>query len=188
MFGLNRKILHAKEDRELLALIRQEESSAALGILYERYSHLVMGACLYYIKDEEEAQDLTSKIFEELSGKIKKFDILQFKSWLFQLVKNECFMLLRKKKHLFVSSDLVAEKDETNELNEEKEQKITLLEEAIQYLNQEQQRCIRLFYLEMKSYADISKELNMDLNKVKSYIQNGKRNLKLLLEKHELFQ
>lgn len=57
------------------------------------------------------------------------------------------------------------------------------LEEAMQHLKKEQKTCIRMFYLQRKSYQSIAEETGFNLLQVKSYIQNGKRNLRLLLEK-----
>ncbi len=173
-------------DLELLGVLKSNYDATAFGEIYIRFAHLVMGTCLKYLRDEAEAQDLTSKIFEELMAKISKHEISNFKAWLHQVVKNECLMHLRKNKHLFVRSEIV-EKEEENDLIY-KEQKISLLEEAILSLNHVQKECIHLFYLEDKSYVEISTRLAIDLNKVKSYIQNGKRNLKNILSQHEEFK
>lgn len=173
-------------DLELIQVLKKGYDSIAFGEIYIRFAHLVLGTCLKYLKDDVEAQDLSSKIFEELNAKICKHEIQNFKSWLHQVVKNECLMHLRKNKHLFVYSEII-EKEEENDLIYI-EEKITLLEQAISNLNSDQKICIQLFYLEEKSYQTISDELNLDLNKVKSYIQNGKRNLKNLLIQHEVFK
>jgi RNA polymerase sigma-70 factor (ECF subfamily) len=58
-----------------------------------------------------------------------------------------------------------------------------LLEEAIQELSEEQKLCVNLFYLQKKSYQQITDRTGFTLMQVKSYIQNGKRNLKIILEK-----
>lgn len=172
-------------DLELIQVLKREYDSIAFGEIYMRYAHLVLGTCLKYLKDDAEAQDLSSKVFEELNAKICKHEIQNFKAWLHQVVKNECLMHLRKNKHLFIHSEIV-EKEEENDLIY-KEEKISLLEGAILELNAVQKKCIELFYLEDKSYVSISEELKLDLNKVKSYIQNGKRNLKNILSQHEVF-
>ena len=56
------------------------------------------------------------------------------------------------------------------------------LEDCLKQLKDLQKKCIDLFYLKEKSYLQISSELHVTLNAVKSHIQNGKRNLKICLE------
>lgn len=174
-------------DLELIQLYKQEENMFTIPLLYERYAHLVLGTCIKYLKRYEDAEDTTMKIFGELNQKIEKHTIQHFKSWLYQVTKNECLIYLRKQKthQTPIHENLLqAETHETEELNE-RELRLTKLEQAIQYLKDEQRICIELFYLKDKSYQEISDELNIPLNTVKSSIQNGKRNLKIWMENHE---
>lgn len=189
MFLFRKSTYKNLDDQQLIASYKESRNSEVFGVIYERYGHLVMGVCLKYLKDEEEAQDLCSKIFEELGNKICKHSIEFFKSWLYQVVKNECFMFLRKNHPLFVSTDLIQLTADSNQENEElKERKYTLVEEAISTLNAEQALCIRLFYFDDLSYIEIADKTKLDLKQVKSYIQNGKRNLKNRLQDHEEFE
>jgi len=175
-------------DEELVLLIRQEQASHYVGILYERYGHLVFGLALKYLKNKNEAEDLTAHVFEHLFDKLQKHPIQYFKSWLYTLSRNECLMFLRKQKpQSDVSAEMYAIHEDPTEDLVEKEVQLELLEEKIALLKDEQQACIRLFYLEEKSYQQVSDDLNLPLSKVKSAIQNGKRNLKLLLEQHHEF-
>jgi RNA polymerase sigma-70 factor (ECF subfamily) len=59
------------------------------------------------------------------------------------------------------------------------------LEKCIETLGDEQKQCVKLFYLQEKCYKEITESTGFDMNKVKSYIQNGKRNLKICMEKNE---
>lgn len=187
MFGNKRKKYHLLADQELLQLYRESNKSIFLGIIYERYAHLVLGVCLKYLKDEAEAQDLSSKIFEELGDKIKKYAIENFKSWLYRLVKNECLQYFRKHKFTFTSEyEQLAQEDTPLDLIQ-KEKQLVQLELALSTLREEQQKCIRLFYLEGKTYTQIAEAENLDLKHVKSAIQNGKRNLKLILIENDEF-
>lgn len=188
MFLFRRKKYQQYSDSELIKLFQESGQGEIIAVIYERYGHLVMGVCLKYLKDEVEAQDMTSKIFEELSQKIRKHTIDYFKGWLHQVVKNECLMFLRKNKLYFVSSDLIREEAEEKQNPELKEKQYALVEAAISSLNEEQANCIRLFYFDDLSYQEISEKLKLDLNQVKSYIQNGKRNLKNRLLQHEEFE
>jgi RNA polymerase sigma-70 factor (ECF subfamily) len=190
MFQFRLKKYRQCSDEELILLFKEKQDSAFIGILYERYSHLVMGVALKYLKNVEESQDITSKIFEELPSKLAKHSVDFFKSWLYRVTMNEAFQVLRKK-GVEISTDQfpMLETETTNQ--EEilsKEKQLEALEKAIEELKPEQKKCIQLFYLQEKSYAEIAQELNLELMKVKSYIQNGKRNIKLQLEELKEFK
>ena len=160
-----------------------------LGSLYSRYMHLVYGVCLKYLSDRERAKDAVSQIFEHLITEIPKFEIQNFKSWLYVVTKNFCLMEIRKQKSFknrFEKYSVEQNMESTEILHPLDEGHDSLLEEnlkrCIERLKKEQQQCIRLFYYEEKSYKEVSEELDIPLKKVKSYIQNGKRNLKICLE------
>lgn len=189
MFKFRRKKYKQYSDEELISLFQKEEDSLCIGILYERYSHLVMGVALKYLKNTSAAEEITSKIFEELSNKLKKHTIEFFKPWLYRVTINEAFQLLRKKgKEISIEEFPHGIIDISDNDSHVKEQKIELLESALENLKPEQKQCIDFFYLQEKSYQQISEELNLPLMKVKSYIQNGKRNLKIQLEELNEFK
>ena len=189
MFGNKQKKYKLKTDEELVTLYKLERSSTCIAIIYERYGHLVMGTCMKYLKNEVESQDITMQIFEELHSKLLKHEINYFKSWLYMVTKNECFMFLRKSKSQNTTDFSESyDVEQTIEDVQAKEKSLELLENAIEDLKPEQKRCVKLFYLEEKSYQQISAELNLSLMKVKSAIQNGKRNIKLQLEKQDEFK
>ena len=188
MLFRSRKTYQSLSDAELVKMYKDKSSSAIIGELYTRYGHLVMGTSMKYLKNKANAEDLTMQVFEQLPKKISSHNIQRFKSWLYMVTKNECLMLLRKKRHL--TTEIMKELESSNELHlkEEKEVQLNLLEQAITKLKDEQRHCIELFYLEQKSYQEIVFELKMDLKKVKSAIQNGKRNLKINLETKNEFK
>lgn len=189
MFQRRRKKYRLLDDPELVAQYKADGDSDSFGVLYERYGHLVMGVCLKYLKDEFEAEDLTSKIFEELGQKIRKHTIDNFKGWLYQVTRNECLMFLRRYKPYFVRGEqlqLAATEENNSKLDVEIQ--LTLLEHALPRLKSDQEKCLRLFYLEDKSYNEVSSLLQMDLKQVKSAIQNGKRNLKIILTQNDEFR
>lgn len=179
---------HQLSDEELVLNYRNEGSGEIIGEIYKRYGHLVMGTCMKYLKNRADAEDMTMTLFEKLPHKLGNHTIERFKSWLYMVTKNECLMLLRKKGHL--SSELTKELEAKDELHavEAKEVQYELLEEAIKGLKEEQRKCIELFYIESKSYQEITSLLQLDTKKVKSAIQNGKRNLKLILENRNEFK
>ena len=177
-------------DEDLLILYKQDQDSMILGEYYNRYSHLVMGTAMKYLKNVHDAEDITMLVFEKLPKKLISHNISFFKSWLYMVVKNECLMLLRKKSIPTTEINEELDGDESDELVELelKEEQLNLLEQEIGNLKSDQKKCIELFYLEQKSYQEITDLLGMELKKVKSAIQNGKRNLKIKLEGNHEFE
>lgn len=184
-FALHRKKYQQLSDKELIDLYITDRCSYTLPLLYERYGHLVMGSCMNYLKQVENAEDITMRIFGELGAKLLKHDVQHFKSWLYQVTRNECLQFLRKHKpgETTVISELTTPVAEEGTEPAELEQQLQLLETAIQHLKDDQRRCVELFYLEQQSYNEISEQLSLPLNTVKSAIQNGKRNLKIWMER-----
>ncbi|MDO3641814.1 MAG: RNA polymerase sigma factor [Mucilaginibacter sp.] len=173
------------DDEQLLTSYRQHGDLAVLGKLYEKQMPLVYGVCLKYLKDEELAQDAVMGIFEELITKVKQHDIKQFKSWLYVLSRNYCLMQLRSSKKMEVISlddvmefSLVLHPEDNN-----REEALQALEGCIEKLPAKQKQTVSLFYLNEKCYKEITEITGFSLNEVKSFIQNGKRNLKICLEK-----
>jgi len=141
-----------------------------------------MGTAMKYLKNVHEAEDLTMEVFEGLAKKIEKHEIKHFKSWLYMVCRNECLMRLRKKGPITQEIEDRLLGSESDENVAVKEEQLTRLESAIEDLKEEQKICIKHFYLDQKSYQEIAIELNISIKKVKSAIQNGKRNLKILME------
>jgi len=175
-------------DEELVLHYQNDGSNDVIGEVYKRYGHLVMGTCMKYLKNRADAEDMTMTIFEKLPNKLVNHKIERFKSWLYMVTKNECLMLLRKNGPVSTEITRQLEADDELHLVQAKEVQYEILEEAITDLKEDQRKCIELFYLERKSYQEITSLLQMDLKKVKSAIQNGKRNLKLTLEKRNEFK
>ena len=175
-------------DEQLLSAYKKKQSSKIIGELYVRYGHLVFGTAMRYTKNKVDAEDITMVIFEKLPKKITSHEIQSFKSWLYMVTKNECLMFFRKKGNITLELTRELESEDTLEQKKNEEIQINLLEDAIETLKEEQKTCIKLFYLEYKSYQEIAELLYMDLKKVKSAIQNGKRNLKINLEGRNEFK
>lgn len=184
-----KKISGAQSDLELVHLYRSGGDMSVLGTLYNRYMELVYGVCLKYLHDSEEAKDCVINIFEELVPKLKKYEIDNFKGWLYQLAKNHCLMILRSKKNKPVNVDAdimhLAENVHHDDAIE-KEQDLNVMEYCIEQLPAEQKQAIQLFYLQEKCYKEIAETTELDINKVRSFIQNGRRNLKICMEKQAL--
>jgi RNA polymerase sigma factor (sigma-70 family) len=175
-------------DEDLIRSFKNTQNNIYLSELFERYTHLVYGVSMKYLKDEEESKDAVMQIFENLVITLHKQDVLNFKSWIYSVANNHCLMILRKrkstekiKKEYLENFRLeVMESEEVFHLNDKPdiEEKIPLLQQAIEKLNEEQRRCIELIYLQEKSYKEVSVITGYSLKQVKSYIQNAKRNLK----------
>jgi RNA polymerase sigma factor (sigma-70 family) len=176
-------------DDELVTAYKQTQDLNVVGELFQRYMDLVYGVCLKYLKQPENAQDSTIAIFEELSTKLLKHEVDNFKGWLYTVTKNHCLMRLRsEKKQTVVKFDTeLMQSEEAVHLNGvlEKEENFKQMEYCLGQLVSEQRKVIELFYLEGKCYNEIMEMTGIEWNKVRSYIQNGRRNLKLCIEKQK---
>lgn len=173
-------------DTELLDLYYHDKNQQWIGILLERYTLLLLGVCMKYLKDENEAKDCVQQIFLKVLTEVGKYRIDFFKSWLYMVSKNHCLMRLRDKgaktvKELNDHHAATTQADRQELIANEKT--YDLLEESLNELSEEQRQCVILFYLKKNSYQQISEKTSYSPMQVKSYIQNGKRNLKILLDK-----
>lgn len=177
-------------DEELLKHYKQSGNKELFADLFKKHVTVVYGTCLFYLQDKDEAQDATMQLFEKLMLDINNREIDNFKGWLSFVVRNHCISLIRKNKSQTKNIKSYYE-FEYNAPDYEQEEKINsvsddvLLEnmkECLPKLKENQRICVELFYLKNQSYQDIANETNFSLNEIKSYIQNGKRNLKLLIE------
>jgi len=184
-----KKILSADTDTDLVKQYKSGGDINVLGELYTRYMDLVYGVCLKYFKEPEEAKDAVINIFEELVTKLKKYEVSNFKSWLYQLTKNHCLMKIRSGKSNPVVADInimhLAENNHPDNIAE-KEKQLNGMENCIEQLPAEQKHAIQLFYLQEKCYKEIADITKTDINRVRSFIQNGRRNLKICMEKQAL--
>lgn len=175
-------------DEALIGLYKKSEELAIVGELYNRYTALVYGVCLKYLKNREESRDAVMHIFEKLIVSLKEHEINTFKPWLYVTARNHCLMQLRssKGKNFEELSPFLMEigSNGHQEQGPDIESNIGKLEKCIQELSAEQKQCVQLFYLEQKCYKEITDYTGFDMNKVKSYIQNGKRNLKICMERN----
>ena len=182
-----RRNISSYSDSELVRLYKETGESDYFGELYNRYIPLVYGLCLKYLRAPEDAEDAVMQLFEELSDKIKHYEISNFKTWLYSVAKNHCLQLLRRDAREFPTdwNTLVAESGEFLDLLEEEgdEEQLKALHHCLDRLPEEQRVSICEFFLSEKSYAEIAEQTGYVLKSVKSYIQNGKRNLKLCIEK-----
>ena len=195
LFFKKKNTKSALSDEELIAEYKQTSDNKYIGELFHRYTHLAFLVCMKYLKNEEDSQDAVMNVFAQLIEGLKRHEVKQFKYWLHTVLKNHCLGVLEKQKRLptehkeFWENEtesmefggnvaLIEEEDD-----DLKETQIQHLEKAILQLNQEQRICVELFYLQDKSYQEVSEITGYEIKQVKSYIQNGKRNLKIHLTK-----
>jgi len=174
------------DDRVILEAF-QKEDKRALEYLYDKYLHVIYGVCLKYLKDRVEAQDATGDILEKFMDIKIPPDIHQLKAWIYVVTKNHCLMSLRKKKGITLplSPNIDMEFDqELHPIDKElkKQAEIDVLNACIEALKNEQKNCVKMFYIQKLCYQDIVEQTGYQIKKVKSYIQNGKRNLKICIE------
>jgi RNA polymerase sigma factor (sigma-70 family) len=172
-------------DPEIVSLYKTTGDKKLIGILFNRHAHLVYGICYGYLKDNEQCKDAVLSLFEKLFDDLYKYDISNFSSWMHSVARNYCFAVLKKEKNKISIEEIydVKEEKEDPEIRMSTEKNLKNLNGALQTINEEQKKCIALFYLDNKSYVEISENTGFSLNQVKSFIQNGKRNLKIYLEK-----
>lgn len=179
-----------EDDASLLARFQQSGDAADLSLLYGRYVELIYSQALYYLKEVTSAEDACMEIFEQLLKKLPSQEVHNFRPWLQTVVRNHCLMELRKNKRdpiahsedLFMHSatwpHLIAEDTE----QQQQEERLAALEQCVAALPAEQKQCIQLFYLqEGYTYLRVAEELSIELGKVRSFIQNGRRNLRICL-------
>jgi RNA polymerase sigma factor (sigma-70 family) len=179
--------ISAFTDDELVGMYKSNKDLDVLGGLYQRYMDLVYGVCLKYFREPEDAKDAVINIFEELVEKLLKHEVFNFKSWLYQVAKNHCLMKLRSDKKMpFSNMDVsLVQSEDNSHLNGalEKEENFRQLQNCLEQLSPEQKKTIELFYLGGKCYNEIVELTGLPWNQVRSFIQNGRRNLKNCMEK-----
>ncbi len=188
---LEEKEISKHTDKKLVELYKNTGNNSLIGELYKRYTRFVYLVSIKYLQDDSAAKDAVMQIFEKLFVDLKKHKVENFKSWLHVVTKNHCLLKIRAEKSYHKKQQefqIVAEKNmettnflhHTNE-DSDSEARLKKLETALLQLNANQKTCIELFYLQSKSYQEVADETRFPLKKVKSYIQNGKRNLKTIL-------
>jgi RNA polymerase sigma-70 factor (ECF subfamily) len=174
-------------DDGLLALYQKDGNNEWLGLLMQRYTLLLYGVCIKYLKDEEEAKDAVQQVFLKAISELHKYQVTYFKSWLYMIARNYCFMRLREKgKNAITITEkmIIAQPEETDDaVIQQKDEALDAMEKALYELNEDQKKCINFFYLQKKSYNEIANITGYTILQIKSYIQNGKRNLKIIVEK-----
>jgi len=182
-------------DEELVQLFDRNGSLDTLGVLYSRYMHLVYGVSLKYLGNRDDAKDVVMQIFEKLIIDLPGQEVRNFKSWLYVLTKNYCLMQIRSNKSAGgrmegykIELEFMESEQEMHPIDREDQSVEEALKHCIEQLKIEQKQCIELFYYQKLCYQEIAEKLKMNEKKVKSYLQNGKRNLKICLERTNVSQ
>ena len=169
-------------DEALYSQYLDTKEKEILARLFRKYMTLVFGVSMKYLREKHTAQDATMEVFERLMQHQPSSTIKNFRAFLYVVTKNHCLMKQRGEKtiSLEISEEVMESAMEMHPIDKEgHEGKEKALAKCLKELKELQKDCVELFYLKQKSYLDISKELKVTLNAVKSHIQNGKRNLKV---------
>jgi len=194
MFSLNSDSRNQLSDRELVERYRYSYDTTYMGVLFQRYAHLLFGVCMKYLKNDERAKDAVMEVFEKVLTDMRRHDVEDFRPWIYTVTKNHCLMGLRKEKVQLVKQEdyirFTQEIMETEDVMHLNGMSAIDLDKnlfaAIETLKNEQQQCVKLYFFEKKSYEEIQEQTGFTYNEVKSHLQNGKRNLRLQLTKgHE---
>ena len=174
-------------DQELIARYKNNSDQKYLAELFGRYTHLIMGVCMKYLKNEEASKDGVMNLYESLAQKLISNEVNNFGGWVYVVAKNYCLGELRKKSKTDDDQNILVDNMEFElhmhpTIEHSLENQLTALEKCIEELNKEQKQCVNLFYLKKKSYKEVTNLTGTAFNKVKSNIQNGKRNLKQCIE------
>ena len=171
-------------DKELLDRFYVDHDNKWLGILLPRYTLLLFGVCMKYLKNETDAEDALQQVFLKVISELPKYKVDYFKSWVYMIAKNHCLMKLRNNgKNIEINERVMATPDDSldKEIVLEKDRDLDAMQRALQQLNEEQRKCVVLFYLEKKSYAEVAEQTDFTMLQIKSHIQNGRRNLKRIM-------
>ena len=180
-------------DNELLEKFHHDKDNRWLGILLQRYTMLLFGVCMKYLKNEDDAKDSVQQVFLKIIAELHKYRVEYFKSWIYMIAKNHCLMRLRdrhgktpvelREQAISLEEDNAGPDNFRGQQHADKDRMLDLMTASLEELGKEQKLCVTLFYLDKKSYLEIAENTGYSLGQVKSYIQNGKRNLKLLMER-----
>ncbi len=175
-------------DNEILNRYQKDGNKEWIGVLFDRYIPLLLGVCMKYLKNEEDAKDSVQQVFLKVLAELQKHEIVYFKAWIYQVTKNYCLMQLRNprgKKTIALNEKALQVEEESSGVEDylNRDQLLENMQTALLQLNEEQRTCVRMFYLQKKSYQEIERITGYTLLQVKSYIQNGKRNLRLIIER-----
>ena len=171
-------------DEELLLRYRKSKDKEWLAVLLERYTLLLLGVAMKYLKNKTLAEDAVQQIFLKTFTKLPDEPIQNFKGWLYILMRNHCLLELRNTRYTIAVEDMEIPAHQNVDISTDMEKEFSLhqMYKALERLNPEQKLSIELFYLQKKSYQEIIDQTGFTFKQVKSYIQNGKRNLKLILQ------
>jgi RNA polymerase sigma-70 factor (ECF subfamily) len=182
-----------RTDGELLSQFEESGHLDVLGELYARYMHLVYGVALKYLENREDAKDVVMQVFEKLISDLPGQEIRNFKSWLYVISKNHCLMQIRARKSADgrmetykTEQEFMESEPSLHPIDREEPSLGEALKKCMEQLKSEQKQCIELFYYRKQCYQEIAKQLKMNEKKVKSHLQNGKRNLKICLENQDV--
>ena len=184
--------LGERSDKELLSKYRDTKDQKWLSQLFGRYVQLIYGVCLRYTPDVREAEDFTMEIYQKVADKALTHQIKSFKSWVYVVSKHHCLEHIRKITGRRIESfdpnfmQMQSEFHPIDEMEDKMvmEAKFEVMEHCLKKLNDLQKLSIELFYYKNKSYVEIANLIEDEVSQVRSYLQNGRRNIKKCIERN----
>ncbi|WP_299260210.1 RNA polymerase sigma factor [uncultured Aquimarina sp.] len=151
-------------DEELVEKINESQNQLFFGVLYERYIKKVYYKCYSFVKNDDEAEDLSQEIFIKLYNKISAFQgRAKFSTWLYVFTYNFCVNYVSRDKEKKVSSfaERIKNKEykissEESELDEDFfEIKMSKLEKALEMISPEDKAMLMLKYHDNVSVKEL---------------------------------
>lgn len=176
------------DDTELVELYKKNPDTSLIEELYNRYSKRVYWWALKFLGNRLEAEEMVHDIFAAMmSGMLDLYQAREgakFSSWLYRCVGNQCMKIVRKRNEVIFNQVEVVDVPEAliidleveviaKEWNEQ-------LTSALNRLNQMQRVCCMRFYWDGMRYDEIAEELGITHDQVRSHLQNGLRNLRII--------
>ncbi len=181
-----------RSDSELVAEFKASGDPACVGELFSRYHGLTSVLCMKILKDPDKVQDAMMDVYERVINKLPTHNVTNFSAWVYSIARNHCLNLVTRNKevrldpdnHKIPGEDFMENENALGQIIE-REENLTDLEDCVEQLKDEQKTCIKLFFLQQLSYNQIVEKTTFNMKKVKSFIQNGKRNLRICIERKQ---
>lgn len=166
-------------DEELVAEIIKTKNAAFFGILYDRYSKMVLNKCYGFARSEMEAEDLTQDIFLKLYIKLGSFKgRSKFSSWLYAFTYNYCVNYVTRENHKKIEK--AAHPLEDNELHIETDDyslfqlRVNTLRKVLNSMPPEDKMLLLLKYQDGVSITELADVLELGESAVKMRLKRAK--------------
>lgn len=159
-------------------------------VLFESFYGKMMGVCLRYTKDKDQAQEVLQQGFIKVFDKLSEFDFKgSFEGWMRRIMVNTSIDMIRKKQRgpMSTDEDFILEQNSLYETDDDTDLDLTKLKakyamEAIQELSPAYQTVFNLYVIENYTHAEIAEILDITEGTSKSNLAKAKQNLRKILK------